>query len=1172
MTYPDQIEPKHFSEWLDSAVDEEIIALNVRSLSGDLAYRWLLTDITAASGKVHPDAQWRWAREKYGHIEQGGWGCSGIDPLNNSSRMLWGCFKPNRPRLSFQGKKPKPVKYEHPPKQSTRAFFLAVPLHIWEEIASRYHIPLAPEDQQAGFWHWVWQRNIPIVICEGVKKAACLLSAGYAALALPGITGGCRTKDEQGNKVNPYLIPELKHFATSGREIYICFDHDAKQKTVQNVNWEINKLGTQFIASGCKALVIQLPGPEKGVDDFVVARGKSAFNTLYQEAPDFSFWQAKQLYTLTYTPTLRLNQRYLENVPFPKSGLVCIKSAKGTGKTSALEPLIASASRIGRRTLVITHRTQLGRAICAKLGIDWIEDMRQSNTRGLLGYGLCIDSLHPSSAARFNPEDWREAIIVLDEIEQVIWHALNSSTCYENRVAILETLAELIHTVTSSGGLVIAQDADLSDLTIDYLKAIANIPIEPWVVVNDWKPQSGWDATFYATKDPSPLFAELNRVAATGPTLIVEDSQKVKGKWSCRNTETRLQKRFPLLRILRIDSETTADPSHPAYGCVERLNEVVRQYDIIICSPTIGTGVSIDVRGYFKGVFGIFQGVIPTSDVLQALARLRDEKVPRYIWTNPFGLGKISNGSANYKAVIKSQNKIINTNIRLLKDVDFDIDSVTNDPINIRTWAKMAARINAGMWDYRQTVWEGLKAEGHRVKLCRENELEQGISELKAQQLAANNIQNWDLLEHLEEQVTPLEQELEQRSAEAIQLKDEATLVREQNRKNEAEAIANAFDIPNETKYQELKEKRTKTSDERYAEQKHQLKQRYGVPITAELKLKDDDGWYAKLRLHYYLTHDPELVKQRDRQHLSEHLARGNGKVCPQDIKLLTSQVEALSKLGLTQLFDPDREWRGTDEEVEKFASTIKLYSRDIKDFLGLTIHKGAQPMEVVQIICKAKLGFTLKCIRQERTEERDSRNRRKRIRVYQFQFPTDGRQEIFDIWLNRDTLAQEKANCLALPKALPDTSAECINRIQCVTPPDKYIDISPPVPNPSVPNSPTTEEEALDLGGEARDAIADASPINESGFLAAEGENIDLSNSAIANDPDVLNSHTTSAKTSVQNLCVGAVVKWLQTQGTEKLRVLEINATTGYVMVKSLLSGLFTHTHISRIALLESG
>lgn len=133
------------TEWQESGVDSAIFALNVQTLSGDAPYAYLLYEINAASGRVHPDAQWRWARKHYSHIEHGGWWCNGIDPLNNWQPMYWGCFKPDRPRNSFDPNgKTKPVKYEHPPKTPTRAFFLQVPDRIWAKVAKRYGVPINP--------------------------------------------------------------------------------------------------------------------------------------------------------------------------------------------------------------------------------------------------------------------------------------------------------------------------------------------------------------------------------------------------------------------------------------------------------------------------------------------------------------------------------------------------------------------------------------------------------------------------------------------------------------------------------------------------------------------------------------------------------------------------------------------------------------------------------------------------------------------------------------------------------------------------------------------------------------------------------------------------------------------------------------------------------------------
>ncbi|MCC5632688.1 hypothetical protein LC613_34390 [Nostoc sphaeroides CHAB 2801] len=77
------------------------------------------------------------------------------------------------------------------------------------------------------------------------------------------------------------------------------------------------------------------------------------------------------------------------------------------------------------------------------------------------------------------------------------------------------------------------------------------------------------------------------------------------------------RRKFPHLRILRIDSESVADRSHPAMGCIAHLNEILTEYDLVIASPSLETGVSIDIQGHFDGVWGIFQGVQPVNSVVR---------------------------------------------------------------------------------------------------------------------------------------------------------------------------------------------------------------------------------------------------------------------------------------------------------------------------------------------------------------------------------------------------------------------------------------------------------------------------------------------------------------------------------------------------------------------------
>lgn len=942
----------HAQEWQDSGVDPSIIALNVETLTDTATNHY--------SDSLFPIAErLNWNLTRFGQKTRSklrGWWVSGLDPLNDWQRMFWGRFKPDAATPVLDRDKGLPAKYLSPRlgPGSSRLVLLDVPPALWEKVAQRYDLPIAAGDRPLGFWPWVWKYNIPVILTEGEKKAGCLLTQGYAAIALPGIFNGYRKETKK-------LIPELAYFATAERSVYICFDYETKPKTVKHIALATTKLGKLLERAGATVKIISLPGPQKGVDDFIVARGGISFKDLYEAALPLEFWLATKLWSLTYPPSLTLDTPYLGKLPYPSSGLACIKSAKGTGKTTALQSLIQEATRTGRKVLVITHRIQLGRAICNSIGIDWIEEVKESETQGLLGYGLCIDSLHPKSQARFNPQSWKGAIVILDEVEQVLWHALNSNTCYEHRVKILETLAELVQVVLGSDGLIIAQDADLSDVSLDYLKGLVEEPIEPWIAVNHWKPELGWAISFYDTKNPSPLIAQIEDFIQQGAIFIALDSQKASGRWSSKNLETYLQTHHPDKRILRIDSESVADPQHPAYGIVEQLNQVITDYDIVLATPTIGTGVSIDVRGHFKAVFGIFQGVTTDAESRQALARVR-ESVPRFVWAARFGPGKVGNGSCSYQDVIHSTTKAVKYNVALLKEVDFDIDAQT-DPVTLRTWAKMAARVNVSLWGYRTEFRNGLMMEGHQVTTIADDRLS-----------------------------------LDEKTSGDRVFQDIKT-IQQTSQLSEAQAIATAPDIT-PTEYDRLKDQRAKTAEERHAQHKHELQIRYPIPITPELKIKDDRGWYPQLRLHYYLIHDPALVRLRDLKEWQGLLDRGNGKVALQDVRLLTAQVETLKVLGILELLKADRQVRATDPDVEQIRHRANQYRHDIKAILNLTISEKMTPIEIVQALL-SKMGLKLNCISRDVAPN----GRRGGARVYQYQPLEDERDRIFAQWEQRDAM-----------------------------------------------------------------------------------------------------------------------------------------------------------------------
>ena len=1107
---PNQLTSAEYQElYRGSGIHSDIIKLNFFHLEGNTALDRLF--VSDKLKRINTGAVSYSVLKRYRHIEAGGWWVSGIDVLNKYLDDLYGQFKPLQPRLSAD--KGKIIKYEGPPKHPTGIIALKVSRQIWHAVArlnsiklflSPLALRLSGRTVPISFWSWVVNNpEVPLIITEGAKKAAALLSLGYAAIALPGVFNGYRQpKDEFGRHTGlAKLIPQLQVFATPGRKVYFAFDQDTKPSTVANVNKAIAKTGKLFAKAGVDIKVIRWQEPAKGVDDLIVQNGAETFHQAYDEALSIETWLVRSSVGLTYKANIQVNRRYLgslvraEGSPLPfgqdgkhsfpslrsrrwhdsavnalgsessrglasasgqsqgiplrtkalaacraevkdqksaiggqgtedkeqklddKNGqlthqnllsdtlsipdtakLVCLKSPKGSGKTYLLEQIVDRAIKEGKWVLLLTHRIQLGEALCQRVGLPYLTEIKTVEYGTVLGYGLCIDSLHPNSGARFNADNWENGIVIIDEAEQVIWHMLNSATCTNERVEILAQFKTLIQNNLSGDGQVYLADADLSDVAIDYIRGLAGFHVEPFIVVNDWQPpkQQRWTIHNYEEKNPARLVRDLvHHIEAGGRPFISCSAQKLKSKWGTQNLESYFQQQFPNKKILRIDSETVADPSHPAYGCIAHLNEILPNYDLAIASPSIETGVSIECErmdkrhsevpiafqlllqgigsslgkikrmSHFDSVWAIAQGVQTADSIRQALARIR-ANVPRYLWATKRGFNKcmVGNGATVKKALVAStKNKAIK-NIRLLQAADSslsDLDLDTNfQPESLNTWAKRGCYINLTMQNYRSSIVEGLISEGHEITAPPEPKTE------------------------VLDRVTEVEAQLKQ----VAQTKYQA----------ECGHIADA-PIPTDSEYQKLKDKRAKTKSERWVERKGNILRRYGsdVSITPELVAKDDEGWYGKILSHYYLTVGRQYLIERDLKQLKAIACHTKNRLWLPDFNrsLLSTSLRLLETL-IIDLLKPGVEYRGSDPNLQLIAELAHANKRELKTFLGLTIVESDTPIKIVQKLLSL-LGLKLTYIGRLGSREQ-------RERVYVFELYNDGREEIFASWLQRDS------------------------------------------------------------------------------------------------------------------------------------------------------------------------
>jgi hypothetical protein len=260
-----KIQDNHEKELINSAIKADIIFSNFSSLSGNNAYEQLLYGLDNSERNNIGRLREKWLK-RYGHLDHGGWWCSGID-LTTLKDSDWGCFKPDRPKLD-QGK---PLKYEVPPKVPTGIFALKVE----GEALDGFPVPKGKT-----FWEWVLANPVPVMITEGAKKAASLLSHGKVAIALSGVWNFL---DSEG-----HLKPEIQRLIRPGREFVIAFDQDSRWVVRDNVVRAARKLAEILQAYNCMVTILNWEIENgKGIDDFIVKEGAGEFEKLFEERLEF---------------------------------------------------------------------------------------------------------------------------------------------------------------------------------------------------------------------------------------------------------------------------------------------------------------------------------------------------------------------------------------------------------------------------------------------------------------------------------------------------------------------------------------------------------------------------------------------------------------------------------------------------------------------------------------------------------------------------------------------------------------------------------------------------------------------------------------------------------------------------------------------------------------------
>lgn len=710
---PEALAEKHLAEWLASGIAPELAAANLQTLAGPAVLEALLGERLEQLGgdaSQYVTGRARRLLEKLEPLaDAGGWWCSGLDPATGwSTPQSWGCFKGDAPR--WDPSRDRWLKYEHPTGVATRLFWLAVPAVVAQRVAERFEVELPPEvaadvDGSTGaFWRW-WQqdRRLPLIVTEGAKKAAALLSIGVPAVALPGIwsAGGV-------------LPPDLAAMPLAGRACWGVFDHSDRPNPAEPK--AAHRLGRLLqAAAAIDVRVGTVPGTHgKGADDHLAAGGS-------WEALAAALAPPRLLPAL---PRLRrpdvvapAGQHLGETVSIPSGRkVVALAAPMGAGKTELIAAHLEPLQAAGARVVLITHRRSLGEALAQRLGLPWADEAAPGCDLRQTGIALCVDSLHAGSRLRFLPAEWKDAIVVIDEVTAVLAHGVmgTGTAIKDRRVPVLQSLAALL----AGARQVLIADAQLDSATLGVIEAAAGDGA--FLIGSDHRPAAGRELVLYG-KRAGWYDALTDALQRRQRVWISTTAAEADTPNSACNIAALVRRYWPDCRVLVVDRDTVADPADDAHRLASDPDGIAAAHDVVIATPAVAAGLSVTLLDHFAAVFVSAGGTTDPGAVAQAAGRVRDG-CPRHLYApdrSPGDRLRVGCGSICPDQLMLHLSHHHHVVVGQLAAAGMNLSAGTTGPW-LPFWAQLAAQQNRARLTFLATVAGLLTREGYRARQATE--------------------------------------------------------------------------------------------------------------------------------------------------------------------------------------------------------------------------------------------------------------------------------------------------------------------------------------------------------------------------------------------------------------------------------------------------------------------
>jgi hypothetical protein len=263
------------------------------------------------------------------------------------------------------------------------------------------------------------------------------------------------------------------------------------------------------------------------------------------------------------------------------------QSTQGTGKTEQMKLISDEARNNGQRVVFVVPIRTLAAQASTRLALPHYAEAGGPITDSVVVTNVSLKrvTLTPVDLLSDSPRFNDNGVFFIDECEQVLdqVHKLGRSAD-----GIAQRNVLIAHAQASAR--VILSDADAGPLTLAFLKDAGLLDVSVWRKSDARHPRT----YVYCPGRPSVHKLEIIEAVSEGAKVAVAVMSRKTGESFAQLAATRL----PGKTILLVSKSTILDGKVN----LSTLNDNLAPVDLLIYTPVMGTGVSLDIKGHFDRV------------------------------------------------------------------------------------------------------------------------------------------------------------------------------------------------------------------------------------------------------------------------------------------------------------------------------------------------------------------------------------------------------------------------------------------------------------------------------------------------------------------------------------------------------------------------------------------